>query len=118
MSAPLGPETVHMSLSHAKTADRPSEETELIARAVRRDEAAIRLIRQRHNRRLYRIARAVLRNEAEAEDAVQEGYIRAFSALAGFRGESSLATWLSRIVLNEALHRARKLQRDASLIKT
>jgi len=80
----------------------------LIQRALARDEAAFRAIMQANNRRLYRLARGILRNDAEAEDAVQEAYVRAFTHLASFRGESSLATWLGRIVLNEALGRLRR----------
>ena len=82
-------------------------EAELIRRARQKDNAAVRTIIQQHNRRLYRIARSVVRNDSEAEDVVQEAYVRAFTNLAKFRGESSLATWLSRIVLNEALGRLR-----------
>jgi len=63
---------------------------------------------QRHNRRLYRMARAVVADDSEAEDVVQEAYVRAFTNLDQFRGDSSLATWLSRIVLNEALGRLRR----------
>jgi RNA polymerase sigma-70 factor (ECF subfamily) len=80
----------------------------LVALALRRDEAAFRLIMQRHNRRLYRIARGVLGNDAEAEDVVQETYLRAFTHLDGFRGEAGLSTWLTRIALNEALGRIRE----------
>jgi RNA polymerase sigma-70 factor (ECF subfamily) len=83
---------------------------ELVERAIVRDEDAFREIMQRHNRRLYRIARSVLRNNADAEDAVQEGYVSAFTHLASYRGESSLGAWLSRIVLNEALGRLRQKQ--------
>jgi RNA polymerase sigma-70 factor (ECF subfamily) len=85
-----------------------SAESELIHRAVRKDEAAVRAIIQTHNRRLYRVARSVVRDDGEAEDVLQEAYFRAFSALAAFRGDSSLATWLTRIVLNEALQRVRR----------
>jgi RNA polymerase sigma-70 factor (ECF subfamily) len=81
---------------------------ELAALAATGDAAAFRLIMERHNARLYRTARAVLRNDSEAEDAVQEAYVRAFAKLGAFRGESSLATWLTRIALNEALGRIRK----------
>jgi RNA polymerase sigma-70 factor (ECF subfamily) len=84
-----------------------SGETELIARARARDEAAIRSIMQANNRRLYRIARGILRNDGEAEDVVQETYVRAFTHLDGFRGDSSLSTWLARIAMNEALGRLR-----------
>jgi RNA polymerase sigma-70 factor (ECF subfamily) len=83
-------------------------EAELIARAVARDERAVREIIRRHNRRLFRIARSILKDDAEAEDAVQEAYMHAFSALGGFRGGSALATWLTRIVLNEAMGRLRR----------
>jgi RNA polymerase sigma-70 factor, ECF subfamily len=80
----------------------PSGEFELIRRALGRDDTAFRTIMERHNRRLYRIARGILRNESEAEDAVQEAYVKAFTHLGDFRGDSSLATWLSRITMNEA----------------
>ncbi len=83
-------------------------DAELVVLARRKDGGAFRVIMQRHNRRLYRIARAVVRNDSEAEDIVQEAYIRAFTNLAEFRGDSTLATWLSRIVLNEALGRVRR----------
>jgi RNA polymerase sigma-70 factor (ECF subfamily) len=69
--------------------------------------ARLSAVMQAHNRRLYRIARSILRNDAEAEDVVQEAYVRAFTHLEGFRGDASLATWLSRITMNEALGRLR-----------
>jgi RNA polymerase sigma-70 factor (ECF subfamily) len=68
---------------------------------------AVRLIIRQHNQRLYRIARSILRDDSEAEDALQEAYARAFTNLATFRGESRLGTWLARIVMNEALGRLR-----------
>jgi RNA polymerase sigma-70 factor, ECF subfamily len=83
-------------------------DAELVARARNRDEAAIRSIIQTNNRRLYRLARGILRNDSEAEDVVQETYVRAFTHLDSFRGDSSLATWLSRIAINEALGRLRR----------
>jgi RNA polymerase sigma-70 factor (ECF subfamily) len=84
-----------------------SGETDLVARARARDEVAVRSIMQANNRRLYRIARGILRNDGEAEDVVQETYVRAFTHLDGFRGDSSLSTWLARIAMNEALGRLR-----------
>jgi RNA polymerase sigma-70 factor (ECF subfamily) len=90
------------------------DEGELIARATRKEEAAVRAIIQQHNRRLFRIARSIIRDDNEAEDVVQEAYVRAFTKLAEFRGESSLGTWLSRIVMNEALGRVRR-QRSAPI---
>ncbi|HEX4555651.1 MAG TPA: RNA polymerase sigma factor [Xanthobacteraceae bacterium] len=85
-----------------------SEDTELVRRALARDATAFRTIMERYNRRLYRIARGILRNDSDAEDVVQEAYVSAFAHLDGFRGDSSLATWLSRIVINEALGRLRR----------
>jgi RNA polymerase sigma-70 factor (ECF subfamily) len=83
-------------------------DTELVQRAIARDEVAIRSIMQANNRRLYRLARGILRNDSEAEDVVQETYVRALTHLQDFRGDSSLATWLSRIAMNEALGRLRR----------
>src|SRR5690349_25028520 len=83
-------------------------DAELIRRMLARDEAAARTIMTANNRRLYRLARGILRNDGEAEDVVQETYVRAFTHLAEFRGESSLSTWLSRIAMNEALGRLRR----------
>jgi RNA polymerase sigma-70 factor (ECF subfamily) len=80
----------------------------LVERARNQDGAAVRLIMQRHNRRLYRAARSILNDDAEAEDVVQEAYVRAFTHLDGFRGEAQLSTWLTRIALNEALGRLRR----------
>ena len=90
-------------------------DAELVARARARDEAAIRLIMQANNRRLYRLARGILRNDSEAEDVVQETYVRAFTHLDGFRGDSSLATWLARIAMNEALGRLRRQRPSVDL---
>jgi RNA polymerase sigma-70 factor (ECF subfamily) len=95
-----------MRQAHALTA--PSTDADLVARARGREEAAIRALMQANNRRLFRLARGILRNDAEAEDVVQETWVRAFTHLDGFRGESSFATWLSRIAINEALGRLRR----------
>jgi len=83
-------------------------EDALLARARHREEAAIRTIIRDNNRRLFRLARSIVKDDSEAEDVVQEGYVRAFTKLAEFRGESSLGTWLTRIVINEALGRLRR----------
>jgi RNA polymerase sigma-70 factor (ECF subfamily) len=75
------------------------------------DEKAMRELLRRHNQRLFRTARAILRDDAEAEDAVQEAYLKAIRAIDSFRGEAKLSTWLTRIVANEALARLRKRRR-------
>lgn len=87
----------------------------LVRRALAREAGAFRAIIKTHNQRLYRIARGVVRNDTEAEDVVQEAYMRAFASLDAFRGDASLATWLSRIVINEALGRLRKKKRMAAM---
>lgn len=96
-----------MLQSQLNNAARPAE-ADLIRKAITGDETAIRAIIRTHNRRLYRVARSIVRDDSEAEDVLQEAYLHAFSALADFRGQSSLSTWLTRIVLNEALQRRRR----------
>jgi RNA polymerase sigma-70 factor (ECF subfamily) len=91
------------------------DDAQLVQNALARDGAAFRTIMQRHNRRLYRIARGILRNDHEAEDVVQESYVRAFTQLESFRGDSSLGTWLARIAMNEALGRLRHKRVTADL---
>ena len=104
-----------------KTAIRPEvaerlTDTELIERTRSGDMQALEALMRRHNRTLYRTARAILRDDAEAEDAVQEAYLKAYGALATFRGESKLSTWLVRITANEALMRRRKNTRTAVVV--
>jgi RNA polymerase sigma-70 factor (ECF subfamily) len=76
-----------------------------------RDPAAVRLVTTRNNQRLFRAAFTILGNRAEAEDAVQSAYLRAFAAIRNFEGRSSLSTWLTRIVINESLGRLRSAKR-------
>jgi RNA polymerase sigma-70 factor (ECF subfamily) len=100
-----------VTMAHAQApqlAPAATGDAELVRRARGREEAAIRAIMQANNRRLYRLARGILRNDSEAEDVVQETYVRAFTHLDHFRGDSSLATWLARIAMNEALGRLRR----------
>lgn len=95
------------ALADAK-ATQTSTEDELLARAKKHDELAIRALIKANNQRLFRAARAVLRNDAEAEDVVQATYAKAFTRLGTFRGDSAFSTWLTRIALNEALGRKRR----------
>lgn len=90
-------------------------EPELADLARGGDPEAFRAIMQRCNQRLFRVARAVLRDDGEAEDVLQEAYTRAFAAIGGFRGEASLSTWLTRIVLNEAHGRLKRRRPTAGL---
>jgi RNA polymerase sigma-70 factor (ECF subfamily) len=101
---------------HQRTFSHDSlKDVELVALAQDGDRDAFRLITQRCNQRLYRIARAIVRNDFEAEDVVQSVYLRAFANLTGFRGEASICTWLTRITLNEARGRLRSRRRTISL---
>jgi RNA polymerase sigma-70 factor, ECF subfamily len=105
-----------MVMSAIPAAIGGSGELELIERARRDDLQAIEALMRRYNRRLYRTARAILRDDAEAEEAVQDGYLQAFRGLKGFRGESAFSTWLTRIVANEALMRRRRHARHAQIV--
>jgi len=80
------------------------------------DPAAFELLMRRHNRRLYRLARSMLRNSADAEEALQDGYLAAYQNMAAFRGEASLATWLSRVVVNQCLARLRRQARRDNIV--
>jgi RNA polymerase sigma-70 factor (ECF subfamily) len=80
---------------------------ELAAGIACRDDRAVRLVMRRNDRRLFRVAWRILRNREDAEDAVQSAYLKAFAAIKGFAGRSSLSTWLTRIVINDALASAR-----------
>src|SRR5438105_7237886 len=80
----------------------------LVSRAAAGDARAFEALMRRYNRMLFRTARAILRDDAEAEDALQEAYLHAYRSLGSFRAEAKLSTWLARIVANEALMRLRK----------
>jgi RNA polymerase sigma-70 factor (ECF subfamily) len=89
-----------------------------IARRIAADDwDALRRMMQRHNQTLYRTARSILKDDAEAEDAVQEAYLRAYRAIGSFRGDAKLSTWLVRIVVNEAIGRVRRRNRTAEIIR-
>lgn len=83
----------------------------LAGRIAARDRTAVRLVTERNNQRLFRAAWAILKDRTEAEDAVQSAYLHAFATIDRFEGRSSLATWLTRIAINEALQRKRSARR-------
>lgn len=87
------------------------DDVALARRIGARDRDAVRLLTGRDNQRLFRAAWSILKDRAEAEDAVQSAYLRALSAVDRFEGRSSLSTWLTRIVINEALGRVRAAKR-------
>lgn len=99
-----------------KVIDPSHDDLGLARRIAAGDRSAFEFLMRRHNRRLYRLARAMLRDDAEAEDALQEAYLDAYRAIGSFRGDSLLITWLSRMVLNECLGRVRKNARRQNVI--
>ncbi len=83
----------------------PLSDEAIITRVLGGDREAFGLLVGRYNQRLFRVARSILNNKADAEDAVQQGYLQAFSHLYQFRGLSPFSTWLTRIVIREATAR-------------
>jgi len=89
---------------------------ELARRIALGDHQAFEHLMRLYNRKLFRVARAILRDDAEAEDALQEGYLQAYRSMVSFRGDARLSTWLVRIVANEALARRRKHERRDNIV--
>lgn len=86
---------------------------EIIARVLAGERGLFELLMRRHNERVYRAVRSIMRDETEAEDAMQQVYVDAFQHLGEFAGRSRFSTWLTRIALNEALARRRRVHPDA-----
>ena len=93
-----------------------ADDSELARRIGAGDDAAFERLMRRHNAKLFRVARAILRDDAEAEDALQEAYLDSYRHITEFRGDARLSTWLTRIVVNHALMRRRKQVRDRSVV--
>lgn len=105
----------------SQTAPQPAvmpatlSDEEVVARVLAGDSSQFEILMRRYNQRLFRVARGILADDAEAEDVMQETYVRAFRELARFRGEARFSTWLTRIACHEALARARKRRRLVSI---
>jgi RNA polymerase sigma-70 factor, ECF subfamily len=100
------------ALQTAQTAAPPTlADEEVVARVLAGDTSLFEILMRRYNQRLFRVARGILADDAEAEDVMQEAYLRAFRELATFRGEAQFSTWLTRIACHEALARMRKRRR-------
>src|ERR1700722_16564825 len=91
---------------------------EIVERVKAGDTALYELIMRRYNQRLYRVARAILRDDAEAEDVMQDAYVRAYQHLDQFAGRALFSTWLTRIAVHEALSRLRLRNRNQQLDDT
>ncbi len=95
------------------------DDSDLAVLIAHKDQAAFEAfesLMRKHNGRLFRIARSILRDDSEAEDALQDAYLDAYRNIEGFRGGSQLATWLTRIVINQALGRLRKQKRERVVV--
>jgi RNA polymerase sigma factor (sigma-70 family) len=96
--------------------DPTVDDAELARRIANRDEAAFESVMRRYNGALYRVARAILKNTADAEDVLQESYLSAYRHIADFRADAKLSTWLTRIVVNQALARRRSRYRSRIVV--
>ena len=105
-----------MKTSTVSSLDARMPDAELVQHVAAGNHDAFRLLMRRNNQTLFRTARSILRDDAEAEDAVQDAYLQAFRSIGNFRGESKLSTWLVRIVANESIARLRKRKRMANVI--
>ncbi len=96
--------------------DSRTPDVELAGRIARGETASLQVLMRRYNQTVYRAARGILRDEAEAEDAVQDAWLLAFRSMGAWRGEAKLSTWLVRIAVNESLARRRRSARGAEVI--
>jgi RNA polymerase sigma-70 factor (ECF subfamily) len=96
--------------------DCAGDDATLVARVARHDQDAFEMLMRRYNGRLFRIARAILKDDAEAEDALQDAYLDAYRHIGDFRGGARFGTWLTRITINQALMRLRKQKRDRVVV--
>lgn len=92
-----------------------SRDEEIVERVLAGDGPLFEILMRRHNQRIYRIVRSIVKDESEAEDVMQEAYVRAYQHLNQFEGRSTFITWLTRIAMNEAFVRAKRLNRQTSL---
>jgi RNA polymerase sigma-70 factor (ECF subfamily) len=106
---------VDIQLQHDPAA---ADDLDLMGRAANGDLPAFEALMRRHNQKLYRAARSILHDEAEAEDAVQEAWWKAYGHLRDFRADARPATWLTRIAINEALMRRRRNRSREALIQS
>jgi RNA polymerase sigma-70 factor (ECF subfamily) len=100
-----------MSLALVKPIEDNRNDASLVQRVAAGERTALESMMRRYNQRLYRVARSILRSEADAEEVVQDAFFKAYRAMSTFRGDASLSTWLVRIVVNESNRRLRKINR-------
>jgi RNA polymerase sigma-70 factor (ECF subfamily) len=98
------------------TSGHATADLALADRIAHRDATAFEQLMRQHNGRLFRIVRAILKDDAEAEDALQDAYVDAYRHIGEFKGTAQLGTWLTRIAVNHALMRLRKHRRERQVI--
>lgn len=104
-----------VSPANAAASQEPLSDEEVVARVLAGQTAMFEIVMRRHNQLLYRVSRAILRNDGEAEDVMQDAYVRAYEHLAQFAGRAKFSTWLTRIAVHEALARQRRGNRNQEL---
>src|SRR5688500_7061442 len=105
-----------MILHPATSTPSPRSDAQLVEAIASADYAAFETLMRQYNGRLFRVARAILKDDAEAEDALQDAYLDAYRHITEFRGGAQLSTWLTRIVVNQALMRLRKQRRERVVV--
>ena len=104
-----------VSTAEVATSQEPLSDEEVVARVLAGETGMFEVVMRRHNQRLYSVARAILRNDGEAEDVMQDAYVRAYEHLNQFAGRAKFSTWLTRIAVHEALARQRRGNRYQEL---
>jgi RNA polymerase sigma-70 factor (ECF subfamily) len=104
-----------VSPAEVATSQEPLSDEEVVARVLAGETGTFEIIMRRYNQRLYRVARAILRNDSEAEDVMQDAYVRAYEHLDQFAGRAKFSTWLTRIAVHEALARQHRRNRYQDL---
>jgi RNA polymerase sigma-70 factor (ECF subfamily) len=94
-----------VSTAEAATSQEPLSDEEVVTRVLAGETGMFEVVMRRHNQRLYSVARAILRNDGEAEDVMQDAYVRAYEHLNQFAGRAKFSTWLTRIAVHEPLAR-------------
>jgi RNA polymerase sigma-70 factor (ECF subfamily) len=94
---------------------RDCSDEQIVERILAGDAGLFELLMRRHNQRIYRIVRSIVDDDGEAEDVMQDAYVRAYEHLGQFEGRSTFITWLTRIAMHEAFARAQRLKRQTSL---
>ena len=115
--AAFGIQWVEQKMPPKPAAQPPESDSALVQSIAANDHAAFERLMRRHNSRLFRVARAILKDDAEAEDAVQDGYLDAYRHISDYRGDAQVTTWLTRIVINQSLMRLRRHKRERAVVR-